>query len=282
MNREEKEKPNYYAVIPASVRYSKEICANAKLLYGEITALANKKGYCWASNNYFAKLYGVSKKSISNWFKALFDAGFIKCEYKYKEGSKEIDHRCVTIVPEGIEENFRTPMEEKVKENNTSNNNTINNTYISKHISEIFETWNKQNIIKHKKLTDKIKRKIKTTLKDYSLNDIVKAILHYKAILDGPQYYWTHKWPLEHFLARGLDQFIDKSCFENYRDKAQPPQPIRQVIPPPSLEQLEKEVAEEIASYSKHHGSEWRSKIHSSTRGILENKEKQIERLKNE
>jgi hypothetical protein len=83
-------------------------------------------------------------------------------------------------------------------------------------------------------------------------------------------------------FRRNAATFFNNKSWENeiILDKEAPP--IRQVIPPPSLEQLEKEVAEEIESYSKHHGSEWRSKIHSSTRGILENKEKQIERLKNE
>ena len=40
--------PGYYAVIPANVRYDKRLKPNAKLLFGEITCLTNKKGFCWA------------------------------------------------------------------------------------------------------------------------------------------------------------------------------------------------------------------------------------------
>ena len=58
--------PNVYAIIPAVVRYDRDLPPNAKLLYGEITALANFKGYCFASNDYFAQLYGMTKKTVSN------------------------------------------------------------------------------------------------------------------------------------------------------------------------------------------------------------------------
>lgn len=122
------DKKSYYAIIPANVRYDKELPANAKLLYGEITALCNSEGYCWASNRYFAELYEVTNTSVSKWIKALCDAGYIKSKILYKEGTKEIDKRYITIVNYPIEEKLNTPIEEKLKDNNTSFNNTPNNT----------------------------------------------------------------------------------------------------------------------------------------------------------
>lgn len=69
--------PGYYAVVPAHVRYDQTIPPNAKLLYGEITALCNKEGYCWATNRYFADLYDVKVRAVQNWIAALFAAGHI-------------------------------------------------------------------------------------------------------------------------------------------------------------------------------------------------------------
>jgi gas vesicle protein len=119
---------SYYAIIPANVRYDKDLTPNAKLLYGEITALCNEKGYCWASNSYFSDLYSVSKTSISKWINQLVAKGYIKSTIQYKEGTKEILNRYITIVYDPIEEKLNTPIEEKLKDNNTSFNNTFNNT----------------------------------------------------------------------------------------------------------------------------------------------------------
>lgn len=81
--------PSFFAVIPADVRYSRQLCANAKLLYGEITALTNKEGYCWATNEYFADLYGVSQRSIQNWLEDLKNAGFIEVESSNVSGKSQ-------------------------------------------------------------------------------------------------------------------------------------------------------------------------------------------------
>ena len=114
-----KEKPNYYAIISAEVRYDKDLTANAKLLYAEITALLNMNGECFATNKYFSNLYGKSIVTISKWISELVANGYISTYYTYKEGTKEIDRRYISILKGGIKENF--------KDNNTSINN--NTTY---------------------------------------------------------------------------------------------------------------------------------------------------------
>jgi len=93
-----KEKPNYYAVIPAEVRYSKKLTPNAKLLYAEITALCNMNGKCVASTQYFCKLYEVSRSSIQNWLRLLEKNNYITRDVKYKQGSREIESRCIKLV----------------------------------------------------------------------------------------------------------------------------------------------------------------------------------------
>ena len=77
---EEQINKSYYAIIPAPIRYDKDLPPNAKLLYGEITALSNDKGFCWARNEYFSNLFGVSEVSISKWVNALVKKNYISSE----------------------------------------------------------------------------------------------------------------------------------------------------------------------------------------------------------
>ena len=93
-----KEKPNYYAIIPAEVRYSKALIPNAKLLYAEITALCNMNGKCTASTEYFCRVYEVSRASIQNWLSLLEKNGYITRVLIYRQGSKEILSRYIKLV----------------------------------------------------------------------------------------------------------------------------------------------------------------------------------------
>ena len=74
------ERPSFYAVIPADVRYNKALPPRAILLYGEISALCNSRGYCDARNAYFAKNFQVSKNTISDLIGQLEAAGYIHTE----------------------------------------------------------------------------------------------------------------------------------------------------------------------------------------------------------
>ena len=114
------QKPNYYAVIPAEVRYNKNLTPNAKLLYAEITALCNMNGKCIASTQYFCKLYEVSRVSIQKWLKILEDNNYIKRVNIYKQGSKQILTRVITLI--------NTPNKEKFTDNTNIN---ITNTNLT-------------------------------------------------------------------------------------------------------------------------------------------------------
>lgn len=141
----EEQQRSYYAIIPANVRYDKDLAPNAKLLYGEITALCNEKGYCWASNQYFAELYGVSVLSVKRWVNSLVTKGYVYRTLTYKSNSKEVDKRILSIdsgikidttsVQKCYDPSIKNDTSSSIKndtDNNTSINNTFNNTDIYK------------------------------------------------------------------------------------------------------------------------------------------------------
>jgi|14BtaG_2_1085337.scaffolds.fasta_scaffold02282_8 hypothetical protein len=133
------EKPNYYAILSAEVRYDINLKPSTKLLYAEITALCNMNGHCFATNKYFANLYGKSKGAISGWISELVKYGYIEVEYTYKEGSKEIDNRYIKILKGGITENNNTLLKKTVKSNTTNINNTNNNNISNRKNDFVFE-----------------------------------------------------------------------------------------------------------------------------------------------
>ena len=127
------EKPIYYSIIPADVRYDEELTPNEKILYGEITALTNQKGECWATNSYFAKLYKVEIPSVSRWLRHLKAKQYIDIEILYKNNTKEIEKRVIKINGVPINKNVKTykqncygGINKNVKENITSINNKEN------------------------------------------------------------------------------------------------------------------------------------------------------------
>ena len=109
----------YYAIIPATIRYDERLKYAERLLYGEITALIGKGGYCFASNSYFANLYNVIPGTISRWISHLSKLGYINVEL-IKNDKKEITERriyitdisCRKIVQDTYKQNSTYPYEQ--------------------------------------------------------------------------------------------------------------------------------------------------------------------------
>lgn len=237
---------NYYAIIPADVRYDKRLKPLARLLYGEITALCNEKGYCWASNNYFAELYEVSDITISRYISELKEYGYIKCIYDKTQ--ENIDKRKIYIIPsyqngqDGINKNDNTVLTKQsipsyqnnqdginriVKHNNT-NNNTEREREKEPHAHEnknevdillnstefqSFEDFEKVYIFWFTKLTGKpitlLNQTVSTRGENFEKLDWLKKNFEARRVHAGIAIFET----LE-YIAQ------DKTCIDNYRFRA--------------------------------------------------------------
>lgn len=99
------ERPAYWAVIPASVRYDQDLPPNAKLLYGEVTALSDKRGYCYAQNGYFSELFSLSERSITRLFAVLVDRGYLRVDVIRDDSTQEVlERRIYPVYDHGISE----------------------------------------------------------------------------------------------------------------------------------------------------------------------------------
>ena len=221
----EEQQKAYYAIIPAEVRYDKDLAPNAKLLYGEITALCNDKGYCWATNQYFADLYKVSKITVSRWISTLNKKGYISIDTLYREGTKELIGRHIYIV--------NTPINKNVKENNTSINNTFNNK------KDVYTRKHKYGEYQHVLLTDKEHTHL-VELYGSSLDEHIKILDEY--IETSGKSYKNHslvlqKWVHDEWIKRNKDnpvkldsKFYAQESNQSYEDVHKEMERVRREI----------------------------------------------------
>lgn len=218
------EQPSYYSIITANVRYDNRLTDSEKLLFAEITSLSNKYGYCTASNGYFAKLYEVTKVTISRRIANLKDRGYLNVEI-IREGN-EIKKRKLYPLTQmlrpintndntPINNSVNTPIITNVKENITSINNTsINNINRTDNSAtdvtrERFEEWWE---LYDKKLDKKKAFSLfKSALKEHEFETIMNGTREYLKTITDKQY---QKYP-KTFLSQ-------ESYLNNFSEELQP------------------------------------------------------------
>lgn len=115
------------------MRYDKELRSTAKLVYAEISAMADVTGFCWASNRYLAALFGVSKGTITELLGQLAERGYIEISVLRDEKNAVRERRLyitdaglmrlppITKNPDrGTPKNPDTPPPKNPEENDTS------------------------------------------------------------------------------------------------------------------------------------------------------------------
>lgn len=89
----------------------------------------------------------------------------------------------------------------------------------SEEIKEIFQAWITADIIKHKRLTRAMETKIKSALKDYTVEEIKQAIRNYGYIVNDDRYFFNYKWTLDQFCTitqkDRIGNFLDLEVAKN-------------------------------------------------------------------
>ena len=236
----ETEKPSYYAIIPAEVRYDHRLKANEKLLYGEVTALCSSSGECWASNKFFAELYDVHITNVSRWVNSLVDKGYLESQLVYKEGTKEIEKRILRL--SSVSKNVKTPHSKNVKtsisKNAKENNTSINNNILSSNLDdtkgkavEIIDYLNEKAGKRFSHKTKETAKHINARLKDgYTVED-------FKRVIDNRVMKWSRDKKMKEYIRP--DTLFTPTNFEKYLNDALDSLPDRPPVYKPSISEEE-------------------------------------------
>jgi hypothetical protein len=201
------ERPSYYGIMTAEVRYDKRISASAKILFVEITALQNKAGVCWAGNGYFADLYEVQKSTVSEWVKQLEDAGYINSKVHKNRGNL----RSIRLT-HPLLENPKTSSGKPEPSNNKTNNSS--NVDLEKSKSALLILVNEVTGRSFRTLPE---RGVKKTLDAFTLDEIRAALTALAA----------DSWHKPKLKELSIDYFIRSTTIDKFKDiKPNPSAPV--------------------------------------------------------
>ncbi|RMD50375.1 hypothetical protein D6827_04140 [Candidatus Parcubacteria bacterium] len=87
-------------------------------------------------------------------------------------------------------------------------------------IDRVISAWKKAGIVNHRQdyyNKPKLIKTIKQKISEYGVDNVVVAIDTYSKIVNNDGFWFNYRWPLDEFLQRGLQKFIDaNAAFNNY------------------------------------------------------------------
>ena len=164
--------------IPKEIWLSKDLSTNEKILLAEIDSLGGSSDGCFASNQYFADFFDLSKDRISRLVSGLKNKGYITVELIYKEGTCEVDKRIIKLNPysyfyQGVQ-NHQGGIGENTKD--ITNNYNINNNNKASKKKTTKEPRHKYGEFKNVLLSDKDLEKLKAEYTEELVEKYIKKM----------------------------------------------------------------------------------------------------------
>ena len=164
--------------IPKEIWLSKDLSTNEKILLAEIDSLGGSSDGCFASNQYFADFFDLSKDRISRLVSGLKNKGYITVELIYKEGTCEVDKRIIKLNPysyfyQGVQ-NHQGGIGENTKD--ITNNYNINNNNKTSKKKTAKEVRHKYGEFKNVLLSDKDLEKLKAEYGEELVEKYIKKM----------------------------------------------------------------------------------------------------------
>ena len=164
--------------IPKEVWLNKDLSANEKILLAEIDSLGGLSDGCFASNQYLAEFFGLSKDRISKLISGLKNKGYITVELVYKEGTCEVDKRIIKLNPYSYFQLGGQNHLGGIGENNDyiTNNYNINNNNKTSKKKTTKEPRHKYGEFKNILLSDKDLEKLKAEYSEELVEKYIKKM----------------------------------------------------------------------------------------------------------
>ena len=182
-----------------------------------ISSLTAEKGYCYASNEYLAKIFKTNVFTISRKIKKLEEKKYIKIEYE-KKGCLVTSRKIrLTKMSTMIDENVNRAIDENVKDNNISN---LNNTNINNNIYSPVSS--KQDKIPYQDIVEYLNLKANTKFRFTSekTRKLIKARINenftvedFKTVIDNKCDEWLNDDKMKIYLR---PETLFGSKFESY------------------------------------------------------------------